>query len=230
MADAYAKDAQDLSLAALKDRPLDAEPHLPLALGASIEVQAFVMERRDRRGDAVYFLNSALEKYRRHVDPDAHSEEHQPAHARRQAGAGAAGAGISRHQGAQHRRSQREARRPVLLGALVPRLQDGGADPRQAAAAYRRSGVDDSGADTTVRLGAARPESDDRGRERVYRRVRDKHYAGVDMAVPISEEDFKAYGASTTPTIVLVDRKGSYASIIRPDDGRRARTEGKEIL
>jgi hypothetical protein len=38
--------------------------------------------------------------------------------------------------------------------------------------------------------------------------IRDKHYAGIDMPVPISEDDFKAYGASTTPTIVLVDRNG----------------------
>jgi hypothetical protein len=27
-------------------------------------------------------------------------------------------------------------------------------------------------------------------------------------AVPVSEENFKAYGASTTPTVVLIDRAG----------------------
>jgi thioredoxin-related protein len=27
-------------------------------------------------------------------------------------------------------------------------------------------------------------------------------------AVPVSEENFKAYGASTTPTVVLIDRGG----------------------
>jgi thioredoxin-related protein len=27
-------------------------------------------------------------------------------------------------------------------------------------------------------------------------------------AVPLSEENFKSYGASTTPTVVLVDREG----------------------
>jgi len=28
------------------------------------------------------------------------------------------------------------------------------------------------------------------------------------MAVPVSEENFKRYGASTTPTLVLLDAKG----------------------
>jgi thiol-disulfide isomerase/thioredoxin len=36
--------------------------------------------------------------------------------------------------------------------------------------------------------------------------IRQQFYPG--LPVPLSEENFKAYGASTTPTIVLVDRKG----------------------
>src|SRR5688572_4400984 len=38
----YAEKARELSLAQLKKRKLDAEPHVPLALGASMEVQAHV--------------------------------------------------------------------------------------------------------------------------------------------------------------------------------------------
>ena len=37
---AYAKQTKTLALEQLKQRPLDAEPHLPIALGAAIEVQA----------------------------------------------------------------------------------------------------------------------------------------------------------------------------------------------
>src|ERR1700683_4351228 len=37
---AYAKQTKSLALEQLKQRPLDAEPHLPLALGAAIEVQS----------------------------------------------------------------------------------------------------------------------------------------------------------------------------------------------
>ena len=39
--------------------------------------------------------------------------------------------------------------------------------------------------------------------------VRRQHYAGLaNMAVPVSEENFKKYGSSTTPTLVLIDRQG----------------------
>ena len=39
--------------------------------------------------------------------------------------------------------------------------------------------------------------------------VRRQFYGALEhMTVPISEDNFKNYGASTTPTIVLVDRKG----------------------
>ncbi len=34
-------------------------------------------------------------------------------------------------------------------------------------------------------------------------------------AVPVSEENFKAYGASTTPTVVIVDR-GGIVRLYRP--------------
>src|SRR5437870_2985216 len=59
-ADAYAVEARKLALDQLKRRKLDAEPHLPLALGASIEVQALVMDGRGERGEAVGFLQREL--------------------------------------------------------------------------------------------------------------------------------------------------------------------------
>ena len=39
--------------------------------------------------------------------------------------------------------------------------------------------------------------------------IRDQFYPWMAAdAVPVSEENFKAYGASTTPTVVLIDRAG----------------------
>src|SRR5215471_6778979 len=54
-AETYAKETQRLSLAEIKKRPLDAEPHLPLALGAAIEVQAQILNERGQRNDAMAF-------------------------------------------------------------------------------------------------------------------------------------------------------------------------------
>src|SRR6185369_9663082 len=62
-ADAYAVEARRLALEQLKRRKLDAEPNLPLALGASIEVQAQVMAGRGARDEAVAFLGRQLKTY-----------------------------------------------------------------------------------------------------------------------------------------------------------------------
>ena len=40
-------------------------------------------------------------------------------------------------------------------------------------------------------------------------KIRADHYSSLsDMSVPVSSENFKNYGSSTTPTLVLVDRQG----------------------
>src|ERR1700678_437264 len=49
---AYAKQTSALVQEQLKQRPLDAEPHLPLALGAALEVQAQTLAARGQRAPA----------------------------------------------------------------------------------------------------------------------------------------------------------------------------------
>ncbi len=42
--------------------------------------------------------------------------------------------------------------------------------------------------------------------------VRRQHYAGLaDVPAPLSQENFRIYGASTTPTLVMLDRNGLVA-------------------
>ncbi len=60
---AYAKQTQTQALELLKQRPLDAEPHLPIALGAALEVQAQVLAARGQRTQAVALLQAALRTY-----------------------------------------------------------------------------------------------------------------------------------------------------------------------
>src|SRR5260370_20785873 len=62
-ADAYAKETERLSREELKKRPLDAEAHLPIALGAAIEVQALVSKERGERSAAVAMLREELARY-----------------------------------------------------------------------------------------------------------------------------------------------------------------------
>jgi thiol-disulfide isomerase/thioredoxin len=49
--------------------------------------------------------------------------------------------------------------------------------------------------------------------ERTYiESVRQRYYTSLpDMPVPLSKQNFNAYGASTTPTLVILDRAGKVA-------------------
>ncbi|HWF07151.1 MAG TPA: TlpA disulfide reductase family protein [Bryobacteraceae bacterium] len=62
-AEKNAAEVMNLSVAQLTHRKLDAEPLLPLALGAGIEVQAQAVAAENRRDEAVLFLNEELKKY-----------------------------------------------------------------------------------------------------------------------------------------------------------------------
>src|ERR1035438_5377148 len=60
---AYAKQTKALALEALKQRPLDSEPHLPIGLGAAIEVESQVLAVRGQRAQAIAVLQTALRTY-----------------------------------------------------------------------------------------------------------------------------------------------------------------------
>src|ERR1700736_1211131 len=60
----YAQQTKALAISELKKRPLDAEPHLPIALGAAIEVHAQVLNKRGERSEALTYLRKELADYR----------------------------------------------------------------------------------------------------------------------------------------------------------------------
>ena len=208
MADAYAKDAQELSLAELKRRPLDAEKHLPLALGASIEVQAFVMERRDKRADAVYFLNTALETYK---DTSIRTRIQKNINLLTLEGKPAPALAAQEFLGAKPPSLAELKGRPVVLffwAHWCPDCKMEAPILAKIQAAYRDQGLVILA--PTQRYGwiAGGRTASVEDENAYIEQIRDKHYADVEMRVPISDEDFRNYGASTTPTVVLVDRKG----------------------
>lgn len=63
-ADAYARETYTMAQAALKNRPVDQEPHLPIALGAALEVRAQVSAHHGARSDAVAMLQRELNIHR----------------------------------------------------------------------------------------------------------------------------------------------------------------------
>src|SRR5580692_6276923 len=62
-AEAYAEETRKLSETLLRRRKLDAEPLLPIALGASIEVHAQALAAQGARSEAVGFLRDQLKLF-----------------------------------------------------------------------------------------------------------------------------------------------------------------------
>ena len=151
-ADARAKETEKLAVQALAARPLDAEPHLPLALGAAVEVEAQVLTANGDRAGALALLRKDLITYgktsiRTRIQKNINllTLEGRPAPALletrvpgRQAHAVAGAA--------------RQTRPAVLLGALVSGLQAGGTHPGPDRARLRAEGAGDDRAHAALRL------------------------------------------------------------------------------
>jgi thiol-disulfide isomerase/thioredoxin len=207
-AERYASEARQLALAELNKRPLDADKDLPLALGASIEVQGHVLAARNARSEAIAFLNEELKRWyqtsiRTRIQKNIHllSLEGKPAPALQ----------FDEFLGPKPPALTTLKGKPVILffwahwcsdckfqGPILARLANEFADrgltiiaPTQRYG-YVAGGQDAAPADELHYID----------------RIRQEFYGNVKMSVPVSEEMFKSWGSSTTPTLVLIDRQG----------------------
>jgi thiol-disulfide isomerase/thioredoxin len=210
----YATDTRTLvekQLATTKSK-LDADPHLPIALGASYEVLAQVAEEKGQHAKAVSLLRSGLARY---GNTSIRARLQKNLNLLALVGQPAPPLQETQYLGPKPPTLASLKGSPVLLffwahwcvdcKAEVPviaRLRQefapGGLvviGPTQLYG-YAAQGVD------------ASPEQ-----ERSYiESVRERYYASLqDMPVPLSKQNFDAYGASTTPTLVVLNRAGQVA-------------------
>jgi thiol-disulfide isomerase/thioredoxin len=198
-AEKYADETYRLSAAELKKRPLDQDKNLPIALGAAIEVEANVYAARSQRTEAIIYLQEQLKLYRAtsintriQKNINLLSMEGKPAPALQS---------VSLPKG-----------KPVLLffwahwcgdckaeGPILAKLKaEFGPQGLMIVAPTQKYGYVQGGQEAPADVELHYIE-----------KIRQERYADIitDPA-PVSEANFRRYGASTTPTLVLVDRRG----------------------
>jgi thiol-disulfide isomerase/thioredoxin len=211
-ASAYAKETKTLALEQLKQRPLDSEPHLPLALGAALEVQSQVLAARGQRTQAVALLQSALHTY---ANTSIQARLQKNLNLLSFQGKVAPALKSENSLGAKLPAAAELKGAPVLLFFWAHWCADCKAEApiiTQLRSEFAAQGLKVIGP-TRLYGYTAQVEHASPGDELMYiDAVRHRFYAGLlDMPVPISKYNFDVYGASTTPTLVLLDRAGKVA-------------------
>jgi thiol-disulfide isomerase/thioredoxin len=207
-ADRYAREAQQLAAASLGGRRLE-DAHLATALGNAIEVQAQVRVKHGERSDAIYILQRELVTYK---DTSIHKRLQKNINLLSLEGRTAPPLDLSEFIGSApptlgqlkgkvvvlffwaHWCPDCKLQGPILAKLLAKHRPQGLA----IVAPTQRYGYVAEGASAT-------PDEE----LRYINRIRDTYYGFLaDVPVPLSETNHKLYGVSSTPTLVIADRRG----------------------
>jgi thiol-disulfide isomerase/thioredoxin len=210
----YAARAYEMVEEQLKTRQLDAESHLPIALGAAIEVQALALAGQGKRSEAIMTLQREIEHFkgtsiimRLNKNMNLLSLEGQPAFP------------IESQEWLGPQTSLAALKgKPVVLflwahwcgdcktqGPILDALVN----------KYRASGI--TVVAPTQRFGYVEKRKPAGPAEELayIEKVRDQFYPWMKtVSAPVSDDLYLKYGVSTTPTYVMIDRDGKVSSYL----------------
>ncbi|MCX6628833.1 MAG: TlpA disulfide reductase family protein [Candidatus Solibacter sp.] len=210
-ADAFAGEAAKMAFRFLIGQKLDDDPWLPTAAGAAIEVHAQVLAARGERPEAIGYLQAQLKQFAGTSLPERIRKninllglEGKPAPPLDLSAAQWLGAKPPSLAGLRGR--------PVLLFFWAHWCGDCKAEVPILANIQRTFAPQGLVLIGPTRLYGyvAGGEDASSDKEKLYiEDIRRRYYAALPgMPVPLSAANFIAYGASTTPTVVLIDRAG----------------------
>ena len=209
---AYAKETKSLVVEQLKTRALDAEPHLPLALGAALEVQSQELAARGQKTQAIALLQTALRTY---GNTSIHDRIQKNINLISFQGKLAPALKSDQYLGSPLPATAELKGSPLLLFFWAHWCGDCKAEApiiTQLRSEFASKGLKVIGPTRlygyTAQIEHARPSDE----LQYIDAVRHRFYSGLlDMPVPINTQNFLVYGASTTPTLVLLDKTGKVA-------------------
>ncbi len=205
-----ARVVREAALAQLKTRKLDSDASLPTALGAAIEVEALALAGEGQRDQAVVFLRGELVHWR---DTSIYPRIRKNLNLLTLTGKPAPALDVAHWIGDRKPEPlSQDIGHPVLLFfwahwcgdckvevAVIRKIREAyGPKGLEVIAPTQHYGYIAGGVDATPQM------------ETPYiKDVFDKYYSRIGpVSVPLSEENFRTYGVSTTPTIALIDRHG----------------------
>ena len=207
---AYAKQTKALALEQLKQRPLDSEPHLPLALGAASGSRSRkCWPQRGQRTQAVALCCRA--PFGLMPTPPSTTGCRRTSTCLRSRGRSLLPLKADQFLGANVAAPDQLSGSPVLLFFWAHWCSDCKAEApiiTQLRSEFAAKGFQVIGPTRLYGYTAQIEHASPSDELRYIDAVRHRFYSGLlDMPVPISKYNFDIYGASTTPTLVLLDRE-----------------------
>jgi len=209
---AYASETRRLCEQQLTKRKLDAEAHRPIALGAAYEVLAQALAEKGQHAQAVSLLRSALARY---GNTSIRARLQKNLNLLALVGQPAPPLQVTQYLGPKPPVLASLKGSPILLFFWAHWCVDCKAEVPVIARLrqeFAPAGLVVIGP-TQLYGYAAQGADASPEQERAYiESVRARYYASLqDMPVPLSKQNFNAYGASTTPTLVVLNRAGQVA-------------------